>query len=167
MSSSGAGARARRERDQERDGAERLSANDENAVDRREPVRLERHHPVERRERDRQPVRRSPPPLSICIRRASARSPVRSCSKRPRVQEIRERVPAGEVEWPREPRKTEVQIRALWRRISSCRQGPRASTRRGGASEEDRQKQNGQNGKTRVAAPIGRRMTTPHAPPES
>ena len=130
--------------DQERQRREPLPAQDQHAVDGREPVRLERHHPVERRERDREAVREEPAAAEHlhAARELLIGRPV--LFERPGVEEVRQRVPDEEVDRGagEEERRVEIQVLVLQHFVVRDEIGVRPDVEMAHA-ERDRQEQDG------------------------
>ena len=134
----------------------------------RVPVRLERHQPVERRERDRQPVDDQAagadelqPAVQARPRGTGPALPTSGSGKKSEQQ------PGARVDDPRPRKNGRVQVCGLVMKHRIARDVLRArpgmqdfSSRRKAA-----RRKRASSSRVRVAASSGRRMGTPHAPP--
>ena len=99
--------------DRECHGRQRLPTHDEHAVHRREPVRLERHEPVERRERNRQAVAEQSAGAEHLHLARDRRIAGLILFERPFAEQKRDDVPDREVDGRSREKERHIQVRLL------------------------------------------------------
>ena len=145
MRSSG-GRRLSQTRDGNQKGERReaLPADDQHAVYGREPVRVDRHQPVERRERDRHAIRDKAAAAQDLHPARDARIAGAVLLERPGVEEIRQAVPDQKIDSRPGPERTSCSGRSACAAAARrSRPVPGASSCRDAHAEGNRQKEQG------------------------